>query len=40
MGFSNNTSGGHRPMTRQEIIDRLAGVDFQAAAENIAYREI
>jgi hypothetical protein len=35
--FFNEILDGRKTISRQELVVRLAGVDFQAAAENIAY---
>jgi hypothetical protein len=37
MGFFNEILDGKKTISRQELMVRLEGVDFQAAAENIAY---
>ncbi|MFZ1990607.1 MAG: hypothetical protein WAW96_12645 [Alphaproteobacteria bacterium] len=37
MLFFNKILGGKKTISRQELMARLEGVDFQAVAENIAY---
>lgn len=37
MEFFNKKFDGKKTISRQELMARLEGVDFQAAAENIAY---
>jgi hypothetical protein len=37
LGFFNESLGGNPKFSRQELIARIEGVDFQAAAEYIAY---